>query len=98
MAQARRRIRPAPNRIGRALRTWPEDPATVRKIIASMRDAPQRRAAAGSSAPCGLALIERQRLRRGQFAQLEFAVRVEQPVFHQIDPAHPIEQLGRRWG
>lgn len=64
----------------------------VRKIIARRRGA--RCVVKRQSTET--ALIERQCLRWREFAQLEFPVVVEQPVFHDFDLAEPIEQLGRR--
>ena len=64
----------------------------VRKIITRRRGA--RCAALRQSAET--ALIECQRLRRREFAQLELAVVVEQPVFHDFELADPVQQFGRR--
>ena len=39
----------------------------------------------------GVASVDRLRLRRGERTQLEFTVVVEEPVFHQIEPAAAVE-------
>jgi hypothetical protein len=58
----------------------------------------RRRGARQSGPSAETALIERQRLRRREFAQFEFAVVVEQPVFHDLELTEPVQQFGRRRG